>query len=517
MKLVHSPLFEPVLWEGQGFKILDELLLPARIEFIRVDRLPEAIAAVKEMKTRAFGQVLTFLYSGALLGEQYPENDPTPLRDQLADMTQQFRAARPTFDFGGLGSFFSRWLTELPATVRPGAYLAKQARGLAEQIIKARLSRAKRTAELLPDSARVLTHCNISGELVAVAQLCKTMGKEISVIATETRPYLQGARLTAWELAQAGIAVSVIPDCAAAQVMSRGAVNAIVVGADRCAQNGDVINKVGTYPLALMAKEFGIPFYALVQDPGGLVQGEDVPIEERPSNELLSFQGEPLLAEGGDKLAGRYPAFDVTPAALITRLVGFDDLFTPESFKQRYFKGAVAPIANAMKSGEKYLLVFGLPRKADYSFLAHALKAEEAQRILIPEMRPQLWGARVVARELVKRQIPATLISDNMMGTLFAQGQIHRLYLFYRGLAEHGAAAICGSLLATRLARTHGVGIELLESEETKELPLDADVSTFLGRKVLPPKVGVYPIENELLPWVLLKPEKDERHDNPRT
>jgi methylthioribose-1-phosphate isomerase len=389
--------------------------------------------------------------------------------------------------------------------------LAEQARIQARQIIKARLSRAERTAALLPDSTRLLTHCNISGELVTVAQICKSMGKEISVIATETRPYLQGSRLTAWELAQAGIAVSVIPDCAAAQVMSRGAVNAIVVGTDRCAQNGDVINKVGTYPLALMAKEFGIPFYALVQDPGRLVRGEDVPIEERPARELLTFQGEPLLLEDGDKLAARYPAFDVTPADLITRLIGFDDLFTQESFKQRYLKGSVAAAQNWTRTEERFLLVFGLPGERDYSFLAHALKAEEAQRILIPEMRPQLWGARVVARELVKREIPATLISDNMMGTLFAQGQIHRLYLFYTGLAEQGVAAVCGSLLAARLARAHGVAIELLESEEIKELPLDRDVSTFLGHKIIAAGVSVYPIENELLPWGLLKQEEDGR------
>jgi methylthioribose-1-phosphate isomerase len=100
-----------------------------------------------------------------------------------------------------------------------------------------------------------LTHCNISGELVAVAAYCKEMGKEIFVIATETRPYLQGARLTAWELAQAGVSVSLIPDCAVAQVMAPGDVNAVIVGADRVAQNGDVINKVGTYPIARMAKE----------------------------------------------------------------------------------------------------------------------------------------------------------------------------------------------------------------------------------------------------------------------
>jgi len=511
MKLAHSPLFEPVLWQGHGFKILDEVLLPERIEFIRVDRVPQAIEAVKEMKTRAFGQVLTFLYSGALLGEQYDGNDPTPLRDQLADMTQQFCTVRPTFDFSGLGSFFPKWLTGLPANARPGEWLAEQARVLAGQIIKARLARAERTALLLPEPARVLTHCNISGELVAVAGLCGEMGKAISFVATETRPYLQGSRLTAWELAQAGVSVSLIPDCAVAQVLSKGEVNAVIVGSDRCAQNGDVINKIGTYPIALMAKAYGIPFYALVQDPGGLARGEDVPIEERPAKELLTFQGEPLLAQDDDKLAGRYPAFDVTPAALITCLVGFNDLFTPESFRQRYLKEPATTAKNGAKAAEKYLLVFGLPKRDSYSFLAHALKAEEAQRILIPEMRPQLWGARVVARELVKRQMPATLISDNMMGTLFAQRQIRRLYLFYTGLAEQGVTAICGSLLAARLARAHGVAIELLESEETKELPLDADVSTFLGHKVIAPEVAVYPIQNELLPWELLKQEKDGR------
>ena len=510
MKLVHSPLFEPVLWEGRGFKILDETLIPERIDYIRIDHVGQAIDAVREMKTRAFGQVLTFLYSGALLAREYHDgDDPAPLRDHLMQMTQQFCGARPTFDFNGLGDFFSKWIAGLPAGTGAGEWVAEQARGFAAQIIKARLARAERTASILPDSARVLTHCNVSGELVAIAQLCKSMGKEISVIATETRPYLQGSRLTAWELAEAGVSVSLIPDCAAAQVMERGEVNVVVVGSDRCAQNGDVINKVGTYPLALMAKEYGIPFYALVQDPGGLVRGEDVEIEERSADELLSFQGEPLLVEGGDKLAGRYPAFDVTPSVLITRLIGFDGLFTPESFKQKYLKGSGLAAKNGMKTAEKYLLVFGLPRKDSYSFLAHALKAEEAQGILVPEMRPQLWGARVVARELLRRQVPATLISDNMMGTLFAQRQIQHLYLFYSELGAEGPKGICGSLLAARLARAHGVPIELQESEDTKELPADSDVSTFLGRKVIPPKVAVYPIEKEVLPWALLKEEKD--------
>jgi methylthioribose-1-phosphate isomerase len=505
MKSVHSPLFEPVLWEGRGFKILDETLIPERLEYIGIDRVSQAIDAVKEMRTRAFGQVLTFLYSGALLAQKYQGGDPEPLQAQLSEMTRQFCAARPTFDFNGLGGFFFRWAAALPEGAPAGEWLAEQARRLAGQIVEARQARARRAASVLPHTARVLTHCNVSGELVAIAEACREIGKEFSVIATETRPYLQGSRLTAWELAQARVSVSVIPDCAIAQVMARGEVNGVIVGSDRCAQNGDVINKVGTYPLALMAKEYGVPFYALVQDPGGLAQGADVQIEERPANELLVFQGEPLLSEGGDKLAGRYPAFDVTPASLITYLIGFNDLCTPESFREKYQKQCLTAAHVGKQTAEKYLLVFGVPRNDGYSFLAHALKAEQAHRILIPEMRPELWGAKIVARELLKRQVPATLISDNMMGTLFAQGQIQRLYLFYGELGEKGTSGICGSLLAARLARAQGVSIELLESEPLKKPPADSDVSTFLGRKVIAAEVSVYPVEREFLPWELLK------------
>jgi methylthioribose-1-phosphate isomerase len=505
MKVVHSPLFEPVLWGGRGFKILDETLIPERIEYIRIDQVTQAIDAVREMKTRAFGQVLTFLYSGAMLAQEYQGDDPAPLQNQLAQMTQRFCAARPTFDFDGLGDFFSRWIAGLPPEAGAGEWVAEQAREFAGQTIKARLARAQRMAAILPDSARVLTHCNVSGELVAIAQLCKSMGKEISVIATETRPYLQGSRLTAWELAEAGVSVSVVPDCAAAQVMDRGEVNTVVVGSDRCAQNGDVINKVGTYPLALMAKQYGVPFHVLVQDPGSLVRGEDVTIEERSATELLEFQGRPLVPEGAENLVCRYPAFDMTPSSLITSLVGFDDLFTPESFRKRYLKMPSTAAKSGSQPQAQYLLIYGVPSKQNYAFLTHALKAEQADSVLVPEMRPQLRGARVVARELLSRKTPTTLISDNMMGTLFAHGEIRKLCLFYDGLSEQGPRGICGSLLAVRLACYHKVPIELLASETPEGGAADRDVSTFLGQKICPAGVSVHPIESEILPWAIFK------------
>jgi len=491
-----------VLWDGGGFKILDELQVPEKVEYIEARTVADALAAVREMKTRAFGQVLTFLYSGALLAEQYHGKANEPLRNEIARMTQQFCEARPTFDFRGLGADLIALVKRTPSGAEPGEWLARQARGFAAQIISGRQARAKRAAELLPNAARVLTHCNISGELVVIARYCREMGKEISVIATETRPYLQGTRLTAWEVARAGVPVSLIPDCAIAQVMDRGDVNAVIVGADRTAQNGDVINKVGTYPLALMAQAYGVPFYALVQDPRSLARGMDVPIEERPASELLLFQGQSLVP--GDKIAVRYPAFDVTPARLVTRWVGFDDLHTLDSFRRKYQTQAVVD-EEAAKNNGKYLLVYGLAPRSQYAFLKTALTAEQAKGILVPEMRPGLWGARVVARELAARDIPVTLISDNMMGALFAAGEIRQLYLFYSRLNEAGLEGICGSLLAVRLARGHRVAIELQEADAAEDPPSDQDVASFLGQRIIPAGVAVHPLQTEVIPWELIK------------
>jgi len=504
MSAAQSPLFEPVLWQGASFKILDEIQVPEKIEYLEVSDVGQALDAVREMKTRAFGQVLTFLYSGALLSERYSGSEPGPLRERLMQMTQQFCDARPTFDFRGLGCCFEEWFDKLPSGAKVGETIARQAREFGQQIVRARSARAKRAATVLPNPALVLTHCNVSGELVVVARYCKELGKEFSVIATETRPYLQGARLTAWELAEAGVTVSLIPDCAVAQVMAGGAVNAVIVGADRSAQNGDVINKVGTYPIACMAKEYGVPFHALVQEPRALERGTDVLIEERPADELLSFQGMPLVAAADRGLSARYPSFDVTPAPLITHLVGFDDLYTPETFRHKYQTNASGDAGARAKASGKYILIYGVPPKSQYSFLLSALKAEQAESILIPEMRPHLWGA-VVARALLERNAPTTLISDTIMGTLFAQGEIRKLCLFYDSLTEEGPKGICGSLLAVQLARLHGVLIELFSGAAQSDSTADKDVSTFMGKKICPAGVAVRPVEAEVVPWALFK------------
>ncbi len=501
MNLSPSPLFEPVLWDGDGFRILDELSLPERVDYIQVKQISTALAAVKDMKTRAFGQVLTFLYSGALLGQQYHGRDASDLREALALMTEQFCAARPTFDFRGLGSSFSQWFATLPGDRDLGEWIAGRARGFAAEILKARQDRAKRTAAVLPNPAHVLTHCNVSGELVAIAQFCSEQKKPFSVIATETRPYLQGSRLTAWELSEAGVAVSLIPDGAVAQVIAGGDINAVIVGSDRCAQNGDIINKVGTYPIAVLAKHHAIPFYALVQPPGALVCGEDLEIEERPADELLYFHGRRLGAENADRLSVRYPAFDVTPAAVITNLIGFDGLFTPETFRKKFYHPSSSVKRREKAAQIKYILLHGVPAAESYPVLASALKTVRAQSIVVAEMRPELWGARIVASELLRRNLPATLVSDNMMGTLFAQGQIGKVFLFHRGLTESGPNGYTGALLAAELARIHGVELELQPSTSNLGAPLDSDVSTLLGERVVPQRVPIHRLEPEVVSW----------------
>jgi methylthioribose-1-phosphate isomerase len=504
MKPKQSPLFIPVLWEGSHFRILDETLLPWKIEYISVREAAGAVEIVREMKTRAFGQVLTFLYAAALTAQRFNGKEPEPLRERLSQLTEEFAGARPTFNFKGLGQSFSEWFQDLPAGQDVGSRIEAKAREMAARIIQAREDRARRTAEILPDPCRLLTHCNISGELVAVAQRCKEIGKDLSVIATETRPYLQGSRLTAWELAQAGTKVTLIPDNAIAQVMAKGEVDAALVGSDRCAQNGDVINKVGTYPLALMAKEYGLPFYALVQDSGSLAKGDDAPIEERPASELLTLQGRSLIPGQTDKITGRYPAFDVTPASLISLLIGLVGTFTPDSFRQKFQKTPTPPKKAKEKRGS-YLLLYGIPKQNEYSLISSALKGEDVETVLLPEMRPELWGAHVVTPRLLEKKVPTTLISDNMMGTFFAQGQIQCLYLFYSALSEKGPVGICGSLCAALLARSHKVPIELFASEESRQAPPDRDVSTFMSQKVVPEGISLYPVEKELIPWSVFK------------
>jgi len=183
-------------------------------------------------------------------------------------------------------------------------------------------------AELVPDGARVLTHCNAGalatagwGTALGVVRSAVALGRDVQVLADETRPFLQGARLTAWELARDGIPVTVLTDNMAGHLMQRGDVDLVIVGADRVAANGDVANKIGTYTLAVLAREHGLPLY--VAAPVSTIDlatpsGAEIPIEERGPAEVTHLAGQALVPEG---VPVRHPAFDVTPASLVSAIV----------------------------------------------------------------------------------------------------------------------------------------------------------------------------------------------------
>jgi len=206
--------------------------------------------------------------------------------------------------------------------------LLREARAIHDQDRALCRAIGRHGAELIADDSGVLTHCNAGGlataeygTALAILFTCQDQGKRLHVYVDETRPLLQGARLTAWELVQRGIPTTLICDNMAAQVMREGKVQAVVVGADRIAANGDVANKIGTYGLAVLARAHGIPFYVaapLSSFDLALASGDPIPIEQRPAEEVTHLAGQRIAPQG---VAVYNPAFDVTPAHLITALV----------------------------------------------------------------------------------------------------------------------------------------------------------------------------------------------------
>jgi len=302
-----SPLFWPIEYKGNSIYILDETLLPHKLHYIKAANYQQACKAIREMKTRAVGQVLLVFYTFLMvLGQNKGEKDILPI---LKEVAEEINATRPTLSFKSLTDMVLGWAVS-------GAPLEKSILGFLEILKNARIKQAEEAVKLLNDKDVILTHCNVSGLLPLVAAFCYREDKQISFFATETRPYLQGSRLTAWELQEAGIDVTLIADNMVAQVMHEGKVNKVIVGADHLAQNGDIANKVGTYQIAILAKHFDLPFYVLCPPASKAATGKDIKIEIRPEEELLEYQGIRLAPKG---VKGYYPAFDVTPNELISK------------------------------------------------------------------------------------------------------------------------------------------------------------------------------------------------------
>ncbi len=296
---MKTPLAYPVRYRNGVIRVLDETRLPFEETYIEVRTLKEALVVLKEMKTRAFGQVLLYFYTCLLM-------------ENIEHTARAFKQVRPTFDFYGLAEM-------LKDAFEKTGQLKAAIEGIVNRFEKMRRQRAKRVAEALPPDAHVLTICHVSGELVYVGEAVQTLGKSVCFYASETRPYLQGTRLTFWELQRAGIPVKLLCDNQAAWLMENGVVNAVITGSDRSNIKGDIINKIGTYALALLAHHHGIPVYALVQRPKE-VELTQVKIERRPEQEVFMW-----LKKRGYLPPALYPAFDLTPARLITKHFDFEE------------------------------------------------------------------------------------------------------------------------------------------------------------------------------------------------
>jgi methylthioribose-1-phosphate isomerase len=327
--VTRLPLFRPLYREGGALRLLDQRRLPAEEVWLSLDRAPEIAIAIRDMAVRGAPAIGVAAAYGAAFSLR--SGGSTPPAERFGTARRLLASTRPTAVnlFAALERMERRFLAASggPAESIEGALVAEADAIAAEDIESCRRIGAF-GAELLAGQRPVLTHCNAGalatagyGTALGVIRGAVEAGKPIRVLADETRPYLQGARLTAWELARDGIPVEIITDSMAGHFLSRGAVEAVVVGADRIAANGDVANKIGTYGLAVLAKENGVPFY--VAAPMTTVDfacpdGAAIPIEERPGSEVLSFAGQAIAPAG---VTARYAAFDVTPARYVTAIV----------------------------------------------------------------------------------------------------------------------------------------------------------------------------------------------------
>ena len=347
----------PLRWSDGALHLLDQLRLPGEEVWLRCQTEAEVAAAIRTMVVRGAPAIgCAAAYGVALAARRLarPGLSPADFLAELDGAIELLRATRPTAVnlFWALGQM--RDAAREAARAMAGASLDAIASALESraQVIQADdIAMCRRIgqhgAALVPDGAAVLTHCNAGalatggyGTALGVIRAAREAGKSVRVLADETRPFLQGARLTAWELVRDGFDVTLIPDGAAAFLMSRGEVSCIVVGADRIAANGDVANKIGTYGLAVAAARHGIPFYVAAPtstlDPA-TATGADIPIEERAGDELLSLGGVALAAAGA---RARYPAFDITPAELVTAIITDRGVARPPYGESLRFSGA---------------------------------------------------------------------------------------------------------------------------------------------------------------------------------
>jgi methylthioribose-1-phosphate isomerase len=321
-----------IWWDDGALCLLDQRLLPGEEVIVRCRALDEVVNAIKTMQVRgapaigctaAYGMVIAFTRSTA--------TTPQQMLEDLAAAKAQLDTARPTavnlaWATGRMLSAAERHMTE-DAEESYAALLNEAHAILAEDLAMCH-AMGRHGVALIPPRGRVLTHCNAGGlatagygTALAPIRAAHEQGRPIHVFVDETRPFLQGARLTAWELQRAGVPLTLITDNMAGYFMRRGEVDCVIVGADRVVANGDIANKIGTYSVAVLAQAHGIPFYVAAPSSTvdfALPSGDAIPIEQRDPAEVTTFGGRLIAPDG---VAAAHPAFDVTPHELITAII----------------------------------------------------------------------------------------------------------------------------------------------------------------------------------------------------
>jgi methylthioribose-1-phosphate isomerase len=321
---------ETLAWRGDlpgALEITDQRELPLARKAMRLETVQAVWDAIKTLAVRGAPAIGVAAAYGVVVGAQQARGSSEKTKAAAREAADHLATSRPT----AVNLF---WALDRMKRAIDGATgdvakrLLDEARAIHEEDQATCRAIGRHGAALLRDGARVLTHCNAGGlatadygTAVGCVYAAIEAGKKVTVLSCETRPLLQGARLTAWELATSGVPVTLITDGMAAFAMQRGKVDAVIVGADRIARNGDTANKIGTFGHAVAAKEHGIPFY--VAAPRStfdltIASGKEIPIEERPHEEVTTFAGKRIAPEG---VPAWNPAFDVTPAKFITAIV----------------------------------------------------------------------------------------------------------------------------------------------------------------------------------------------------
>lgn len=323
---------ETLRWSGDCLEMIDQRILPAKFEYLRYKDAQSVANGIRTMVVRGAPAIgVAAAYGVALEAIALSNSSNADFVKRLALGMDVLAQSRPTAVnlFWALERMKKLWenIKQLP-NHEVASQLLQEAHHILDEDIEINRKMGVFGAELLKDGARVLTHCNAGalataghGTALGVFRSAVEAGKKISVIAAETRPFLQGARLTAWEMVQENIPVTLITDNMSGHLMAMGQIDAVVVGTDRVAANGDVANKIGTYMVAVLAHRHKIPFYVacpLSTIDMSITTGRDIPIEERDVDEVKGFRDFHWAAEG---VKIRNPAFDVTPAELVTGLI----------------------------------------------------------------------------------------------------------------------------------------------------------------------------------------------------